>query len=105
MVVDGDGERPLGGVLADDVALEEFAYFDGLGQLVKLDVVGVGQFLFDDLVAQVNAFIADIDAGARNELFNLLLTLAAERALQQVTAVSNARHGGGVLLSSPSVLK
>jgi hypothetical protein len=35
----------------------------------------------------------------------LLLALAAERALQQVTAVSNTRHGGGVLLSSQSVMK
>src|SRR4029077_11392986 len=105
MVVDGDGQRAFGSVLTDDVALEEFADFRGLGQLVKLDVVSVGQFLFNDLVAQVYTFIADIDARARNELFDLLLTLPAERALQQVTAVSNARHGGGVLLSSQSVIK
>src|SRR6185312_13620881 len=104
MVVHRDRQRALGGVLTDDIALEEFADFDGLGELIKLDVVSVGKFLFDDLVAKVYAFIADIDAGARNELFNLLLTLAAERALQQVTAVSNARHGGGVLLSSQSVM-
>src|SRR3981189_836001 len=100
MVVDGDGQCALGGVLTDDIALEEFADFDGLGQLVKLDVVSVGELLFDDLVAQIYAFIADVDSWARNELFDLLLTLATERALQQVTAVSNARHGGGGLLSS-----
>src|SRR6185436_3836459 len=105
MVVDRDRQRALGGVLTDDIALEEFADFDRLGELIKLDVVSVGKFLFDDLVAKVYAFIADIDAGARNELFNMLLTLPAERALQQVTAVSNARHGGGVLLSSQSVMK
>ena len=92
VVVDGDGQRPLGGVLADDVALEEIADLDGLGQLVEFDVVGVGEFLFDDLVAEVDAFVADIYAGARNELLDLLLTLSAERALQQVTAVSDARH-------------
>src|SRR5690242_9487459 len=102
MVVDRDSQRPLGGVLTDDISLEEFAYFRGLGQLVKLDVVGVGQFLFDDFVAKVYTFIADIDAWARNELLDLLLTLPAERALQQVTAVSNACHGGGALLSSQS---
>src|SRR6476646_311994 len=103
MVVHRDRQRALGGVLTDDIALEEFADFDGLGELIKLDVVSVGKFLFDDLVAKVYAFIADIAAGARNELFDLLLTLSAERALQQVTAVSNTRHGGGVLLScSPS---
>ena len=105
VVVDGDGQRALGGVLPDDIALEEIADLDGLGQLVEFDVVGVGEFLFDDLVAEVDAFVADIYAGARNELFDLLLTLSAERALQQVTAVSNARHGGGVLLScSQSVM-
>ena len=92
VVVDGNGQRPLRGVLADDVALEEFADLRGLGQLVELDVVGVGQFLFDDLVAQVDALVADVHAGARNELLDLLLTLSAERALQQVAAVSNARH-------------
>ena len=98
VVVDGDGQRPLGGVLPDDVALEEFADLGGLGQFVEFDVVGVGEFLFDDLVAQVDALVADVDAGARNELLDLLLALSAERALQQVTAVSDARHGAGVLL-------
>ena len=99
MVVDGHGQRALGGVLADDVTLEKLADLGRLGQLVEFYVVGIGEFLFDDLVAQVNAFIADIYARARNELLNLLLTLSAERALQQVTAVSNARHGAEVLLS------
>ena len=104
VVVDGDGQRALGGVLADDVALEEVADLGGLGQLVELDVVGVGEFLFDDLVAQVDALVADVHAGARDELLDLLLALSAERALQQVTAVSDACHGAGVPTScSPSV--
>ena len=93
VVVDGDGQRPLGGVLPDDVALEELADLGGLGQFVELDVVGVGEFLFDDLVAEIDALVADVHAGARNELLDLLLALPAERALQQVTAVSDARHG------------
>ena len=92
MVVDGHGQRALGGVLPDDVALEEIADLRGLGQLVEFDVVGVGQLLFDDLVAEVDALVADVHAGARNELFDLLLALSAERALQQVAAVSDARH-------------
>src|SRR5277367_2107037 len=98
MVVDSDGECPLGGVLADDVALQEVPDLGGLGQFVEFDVVGVGEFLFDDLVAQIDAFIADVYAGPRNKLLDLLLTLSAERALQQVTAVSDARHGAGGLL-------
>ena len=98
VVVDRDGERPLGGVLADDVALQEFPDLGGLGQLVEFYVVGVGEFLFDDLVAQIDALIADVHAWPRNELLDLLLALPAERALQQVTAVSDARHGAGGLL-------
>ena len=35
VVVDRDGERPLGGVLADDVLLEEVEDLAGLGQLVE----------------------------------------------------------------------
>ena len=93
VVVDRDGQRALGGVLPDDVALEELPDLGGLGQFVELDVVGVGELLFDDLVAQVDALVADVDTGARNELLDLLLALPAERALQQVTAVSDARHG------------
>ena len=92
VVVDGDGQGALGGVLADHVALEEIANLDGLGQLVELDVIGVSELLFDDLVAQVDAFVADVHAGTRDELLDLLLALSAERALQQVTAVSDARH-------------
>ena len=103
VVVDGDGQRLLGGVLPDDVALEEVPDLGGLGQLVEFDVVGVGQFLFDDLVAQVDALVADVHAGARDELLDLLLTLPTERALQQVAAVSDACHCPAVLLScSPS---
>ena len=96
--IGGDRYLKSGDVLPDDVALEEIADLRGLGQFIEFDVVGVGEFLFDDLVAKIDALVTDIYAGARNELFNLLLTLSAERALQQVTAVSNACHGGEVLL-------
>ncbi len=98
MVVNRDSKRPLGGVLSDDVALQEVPDLGGLGQLIEFYVVGVGQFLFDDLVAQINALIADVNAWPSNELLDLLLALSAERALQQVTAVSDARHGAGGLL-------
>jgi hypothetical protein len=94
VVVDGDCQRLLRGVLADDVVLQELTDLSGLGQLIELDVVGVGQFLFDDLVAEVDAFIADVHAGAGDELLDLLLALSAERAFQQVAAVSDTCHGG-----------
>jgi hypothetical protein len=34
VVVDGDGQLFLGGLLADDVLIEEFLYFERLGNFV-----------------------------------------------------------------------
>src|SRR5262249_11526625 len=104
VVVDRDGQRPLGGVLPNDVALEEIPDLYGLGQFVEFHIVGVGEFLFDDLVAQIDAFIADVYTGASNEFLDLLLALPAERALQQVTAVSDARHDAEGLLPNRSYI-
>ena len=78
MVVDRDGKGALGGVLADDVALKEFTYLGRLGQVVEFYVISVGELLFDDLVAEINALVADVHPGARNELLDLLLALSAE---------------------------
>ena len=64
----------------------------GLGQLVELDLTGLGQLLLDDLVAEIDALVADVDAGAGDQFLDLLLALPAERALQQVTAVTDACH-------------
>ena len=94
VVVDRDRQGALCGVLPDDVVLQEFPDLGWLRQLVEFDLVAVGQFLFDDLVAQVDTFVTDIDAGSCDELLDLFLALPAERALQQVTAVSDTRHGG-----------
>ena len=92
MVVDRDGQRPLGLVLADHVLVEELVDLGGLGQLVELDLTGLGQLFFDDLVAEVDTFVTDVHAGAGDELLHLLLALPAERALQQVSAVTDTRH-------------
>ena len=53
--------------------------------------------LFDDLVAQLDALVADVDAGAGDQLLHLLLALAAERALEQVGALTDACHIGPLL--------
>ena len=105
VVVHRDRQCALGGVLTDDVILQELADLGGLGQLIEFHLVAVGELLFDDLVAQVDALVADVDAGARDELLNLLLALPTERAFQQVTAISDARHGACALLPSPSLLR
>ena len=62
VVVDGDGERALGGLLADDVAVEEVVDLAGLGELVPLELGALGELLLDDLVAEVDALVADVDA-------------------------------------------
>ena len=53
---------------------------DGFGLLV----------VCDDLVADVNAFVADVDGGAGDELLDFVLRFAAERAAQRV--ISSAYH-------------
>ncbi len=90
VVVDRDRERLLRRVLPDDVAVEELVDLLRLGQLVELDVGGLGQLLLDDLVAEVDALVADVDARARNELLDLLLALPAEGALEEVATVTDA---------------
>lgn len=94
MVVDGDGEGPLGGLLADHVFLQEVENFAGLGQLKASQVSYFGEFFFNDLVAEFNALVADVDAGPGNELADLLLALSAERTLQQIGALANPSHMG-----------
>ena len=80
MVVDGDRERPLGGLLADHVLVEDLADLDRLGQVLQLEDRRRGQLLVDDLVAEIDALVADVDAGAGDQLLDLALRLAAEAA-------------------------
>jgi hypothetical protein len=93
--------RRAGVALADDVAVEELADLVWLGQFLQQpDLAALGEFLFDDLVAKINALVADVDTRTSDELLDLLLALSAERTLQQVAALSDARHTAS--FSSPS---
>ncbi len=81
MVVHGDGEDLLGALLPDDVLVEDVLDLGGLGDageavalLFLLDLLG------DDVVAEPDALVADVDGGAGDELLHLLLRLAAEGA-------------------------
>ena len=67
MVVDGDGERLLRPILPDDVLVEEAG---DLARLVQREVTGLcwlvlREPLLDDLVAQRDALIADVDLRAQ----------------------------------------
>src|SRR4051795_3774100 len=93
VVVDRDRQDLLGLVLTDDIIVEEGADLPWRRQLLETDLAGVGQLLFDDLVAEVDALVADVDAGPGNQPLDLLLRLPAERALQQFTGVAEFGHG------------
>ena len=92
VVVDRDRQRLLGGLLADDVLLEELVDLPWLQQISQAGVRALAELFLDDLVAQVDALVADVDTGASDELLDLFLALPAERALEQVTTVADACH-------------
>jgi hypothetical protein len=97
VVVDGDRERPLGGVLADDVLLEDLVDLLRFGQVLQLDRRRSGELLVDDLVAEVDALVADVDAGAGDQLFDLALRLAAEAAEELLVGVCGTCQGNPLL--------
>ena len=94
VVVDGDREDLLGLVLADHVVVEEGPDLARVGQVLEAELTGVGDVFLDDLVAEVDALVADVHAGAGDQLLDLLLRLAAERALEQFAGVTEFRHVG-----------
>src|SRR3990172_7278062 len=103
VVVDVYRKDLLGVVLADHVFLEERVDLLRLGELFELELGGLGQLLLDDLVAEIDALVADVHAGARDELLDLLLRLPAEGALQKV-GVADPRHAPGPLFERPILL-
>jgi hypothetical protein len=87
VVVDGDRERLLGGLLADHVLLQDLVNLARLGQVLEFDRSWRGQLLVDDLVAEIDALVADVDAGTCDQLLDLALRLAAEAAEELLVRV------------------
>jgi hypothetical protein len=92
VVIDGNSQRLLGRLLAHDVGLQEVEDLARLGQLIEAEVAGLGQLLLDDLIAQVDALVADVDHRPGDQLLDLLLGLAAEGTLQQIAAFARTCH-------------
>ena len=65
VVVDRDRERALGLLLADDVLVEDAVDLLRLRQVVDVEGRRSGELLVDDLVAEIDALVADVDARAR----------------------------------------
>ena len=92
VVVHGNGQRLLGPLLPDDVLVQ--AGLD-LGRLGQVDGDGgrlAAHLLLEDVVAELDALVADVDGRTRHELGDLVLPPAAERALDGVRGIHALFH-------------
>src|SRR5690625_583630 len=94
MVVDRHRQDLLCPLLADDVLVEDFLDFLGAGQALRsASLAGLLDFLADDVIAQVDALVADEDGRACDQLADFVLALATEGAVQQLAVVFAATLG------------
>jgi hypothetical protein len=87
MVVNGYGEDLLGPILADDILIQIFADFLGLGKVGTNGGYLYLQFFTYDVIAKIDAFIADEYGRTGYQLAYLMLTFASKRAIEQFAAV------------------
>src|SRR3954453_16731831 len=91
MVVYRNGEHALGVALADQIIVEVLANFErGRNAVARLHQRGFG-LLADDVVAQLDALVADEHGGAGDELPDLVLRLAAEGTVEGALGIAAAK--------------
>jgi hypothetical protein len=90
VVVDRDGQDALGVFLANHVLVEDAVDLPRLREVVIFEELGTGELLVDDLVTELDALVADVDARAGDELPDLALALPAERTLQLIRRIPHA---------------
>jgi hypothetical protein len=105
VVVDGDRQRPLRGLLADDVLLEDRVDLLRLREVLELEARGGGELLVDDLVAEIDALVADVDAGPGDQLLDLALGLPAEAAEKLFVGISGTCQRSLLRKSVPGRLR
>src|SRR5690606_3346062 len=94
VVVHRDREHALGAVLPDHVIVESVADLPGRGDLaILLSGNAALGFLADNVVAQLDALIADEHRRAGDQLANLVLRLPAEAAVEGALTVRTAEFG------------
>src|SRR5439155_12100385 len=98
VVVDRDREDLLRALLPDDVLVQHRLDLGGLRQAPDLAALLLFPLLRDDVVAELDALVTDVDGGASDQLANVVLTLAAKRTFQRPVAFTSAGHA--VLRSS-----
>ena len=101
MIVDRHREYLLRILLADDVLVEDAVDLARLGKIVVLEDLGARELLVDDLVAELYALVADVDAGPCYELPDLALALTAERALQLIRRIPHPFTASPLLAFPP----
>jgi hypothetical protein len=88
VVVDRDRQHLLGHLLADDELIEAVVDLAWLGEIAGGVAHALLHLLPDDVVTELDALVADEDGGPGDELSNLVLALAAERAVEQLALVA-----------------
>ncbi len=92
VVVDRDRERALRLLLGDDVVVQDGVDVERLREVVEVELGRCRQFLVDDLVTEIDALVADVDAGTGDQLLDLSLALPAEAAEQLFVTLARPRH-------------
>jgi len=68
VVVHRDRERALRLLLRDDVVVQDGVDVERLRKVVEIELGGSRELLVDDLVAEIDALVADVDARSSDEL-------------------------------------
>ena len=76
-----------GGVLTDDVLIENGLDLGRLGQRALFKLALFAHFFGDNVVAEHDAFVADIHARPGHQLLHLILPLSAEGTLDAILLV------------------
>src|SRR5581483_9523042 len=93
VVVDRHRQHLLRALLVDDVLVEDRLDLGRLGKTADLAAALLLPLLGDDVVAQLHALVADVHGRAGDELPDVVLALAAERALQDTAVrLPRSRH-------------
>jgi hypothetical protein len=79
--------------------------FPRLWQVLQLEGGRRRQLLVDDLVAEVDALVADVDTGAGDQLFDLALRLAAEAAEELLVRVGGTCQRDPLLTGQILILR
>ena len=99
VVIDGDGQLLLGPLLADDVLIQELLDFLGRRQGRAAAAVLEAVVVRNDVVADLDALVADEDGRPGDELANVVLVLVTEGAPQDLGFPSLFHHAVSPALS------